>query len=430
MKRKYHILPFILLGFSTILLASPPNPPKNIGLTYVDPSTIRLSFMDNSENESGFYIYVDDVQKYRLNAHKSTYLYQTIPRLSCDQRHTISIEAFNSEGRSTKVSKSFTFQGTFGKPCSPFLDLDTEHEHITINKQDILLNKYPSHYPFIANVQTPLSCEWRLNGGYYAGPDCNEIIAQDMHYELHAQGLKIGENNLSLTLTDNNGNSVTDYLLIEVIDDVQELIYIGVKKLTLKVGQTVIIPAGVTRICLDYGCLPSSHYWSGGLGSFNDSMFELGHLFPGQGYTASTTYTAQEEGNTTLTLSALGSSQSISVEILLPHRVVVDGNLMWQESLKEVRKAWSFVPLNPTITQGDTATTYCENLIWAGHDDWRIPTINELLEYVGLNSEEEYWGLLTSPIPYSKFQLITSSSLRDVQGDEELLVKCVREIKE
>jgi len=57
-------------------------------------------------------------------------------------------------------------------------------------------------------------------------------------------------------------------------------------------------------------------------------------------------------------------------------------NLMWQDN-ESVQKKWvtqaNYDAGNYSDTSGDTATTYCTNLALGGHNDWRLPTIEELV---------------------------------------------------
>jgi len=426
---KLPITLFLLLGFTSISNATPPNQPSDIGFTYIDNSTVRVSFADNSDNEQGFHFYIDGSSKFIWD-NDSKYVYKTLTRLSCNKTHTVSIDAYNYEGKTSKISKNFTFEGTLGKPCLPVVKVDTQNQ-LSITKMDLLTENYPDISPFVANFEELVSCSWKLNGSPYNGLSCQDL-KEGFSYQLYPlYSLNIGENNLTLTVTDINGASATDTLSIKLIDDVSHTVYLSEHNRTIKVGQTILIDASIQRICYNGHC--SSHGWgdSNLLGTFNDSMFETGHVFAGQGHTASTAYTAETEGNTTLTLYGNGGKKSINVEIIAPNRIVIDDNLMWQDNHKEIKKLWSLDALNLHDTSGDTAKTYCSNLNWANYTDWRIPKIEELIGYIGFNNDKEYWGSVEyNSYSYSKFGSIVSSSLKSLGEDEELSVKCVRDIKE
>ena len=98
--------------------------------------------------------------------------------------------------------------------------------------------------------------------------------------------------------------------------------------------------------------------------------------------------------------------------------VVIDStlNLVWQDNQasKTVTKQWlsdekftdcadNYIKDSCFNTIGDTASTYCSNLVLAEYNDWRLPTVNEIVsimakdEYPRINSEfvnivpESYW---------------------------------------
>lgn len=69
-----------------------------------------------------------------------------------------------------------------------------------------------------------------------------------------------------------------------------------------------------------------------------------------------------------------------SVSLLLASDVLIDNKtgLMWQDNsaAKYIKKDW----------QG--AVSFCQKLHLAGHDDWRLPTIKELINVVRLSQND------------------------------------------
>lgn len=58
----------------------------------------------------------------------------------------------------------------------------------------------------------------------------------------------------------------------------------------------------------------------------------------------------------------------------------VETKLIWQDNAqsKEVKKPWILNERDSRSTAGDTATTFCQELVLANKDDWRLPTKDEL----------------------------------------------------
>ncbi|MBU1684614.1 DUF1566 domain-containing protein [Patescibacteria group bacterium] len=83
--------------------------------------------------------------------------------------------------------------------------------------------------------------------------------------------------------------------------------------------------------------------------------------------------------------------------------------LMWQDDqvVSSVTKPWvtqaNYDAGNYSDTTGDTATTYCDELVMGGHEDWRLPTSVELKGIVD-------YGKRNPSIDTTKFQNTASSS--------------------
>ncbi|CAA6800259.1 MAG: Chitinase (EC, partial [uncultured Sulfurovum sp.] len=103
------------------------------------------------------------------------------------------------------------------------------------------------------------------------------------------------------------------------------------------------------------------------------------------------------------------------------NKIVTDHltGLMWQddEAVASVTKPWvtqdNYDAGDYSDTTGDTATTYCSELVMGGHEDWRLPTIQELggigdygqhdpvINVVFLNTNSSYYWSSTSHSYYS-----------------------------
>jgi len=111
---------------SSTLHASVPNAPDNyIGVTAIDESSVRINFLDNANNETGFKIVGQGIDR-TLLAHDETkhpYVYVNLTGLVCDQTYTIAVLAYNQEGNSTMTdSRSFNISSTFNMDCNKSSD--------------------------------------------------------------------------------------------------------------------------------------------------------------------------------------------------------------------------------------------------------------------------------------------------------------------
>ena len=122
--------------------------------------------------------------------------------------------------------------------------------------------------------------------------------------------------------------------------------------------------------------------------------------------------------------------------------------LMWQddESVSSITKPWltqsNFDNANYADTSGDTATTYCSELVLADFEDWRLPTRKELqtlLNYanvepaihsVFLNTSSDRYWTSTNYVKYDYYAWgIYFDSGREsfISKDANYYIRCVRE---
>jgi len=100
----------MIIGLSLNTLAETiPNAPINAGAYDFTESSARLSFKDMSDNEEGFRIYHEGTILKILDAKEGSqgYQYVTLTGLTPSTLYTVNIVAFNSEGESSALIKSF-----------------------------------------------------------------------------------------------------------------------------------------------------------------------------------------------------------------------------------------------------------------------------------------------------------------------------------
>lgn len=132
--------------------------------------------------------------------------------------------------------------------------------------------------------------------------------------------------------------------------------------------------------------------------------------------------------------------------------VVTDNltGLMWQDNkeAKTVRKPWvtqeNYDVKNFNDTIGDTATTYCVELVMGGFEDWRLPTVKELESIVNYRqvkpsidtiyfknvSSNYYWSSTTTYMRYRAWYVSFGSG--DVDGNsknDNYYIRCVRNVE-
>jgi hypothetical protein len=89
--------PFTVAATGQPTPAAPPRPPSGIRALALDSSTIRLDWIDNSNNETGFKIDGDIAGQFTAPADSSTYY---VPGLRAASYYCFAISAFNSSGES------------------------------------------------------------------------------------------------------------------------------------------------------------------------------------------------------------------------------------------------------------------------------------------------------------------------------------------
>ena len=112
---------YIMLLFSVNIIAEIPIAPINAGTYEPTDSTIRLSFKDMADDEEGFKIYYQKKLLAELKAKEEIgeYHYITLTKLIPNRLYTIHIVAFNSDGESSPLIKSFRTKPTPNPPINP-----------------------------------------------------------------------------------------------------------------------------------------------------------------------------------------------------------------------------------------------------------------------------------------------------------------------
>ena len=216
-KTKKRIYSLLMMGvLITSLEASVPNAPSNyIGVTVIDQTSIRVNFLDNSDNEKGFKIFGEDIN-ISVPAHNENlhpYVYTNITGLTCDKAYTIQALAYNEDGNSTLTDKrSFNIHTTFGLDCDEEIQNSTpnvnagEDKTTEINKPITLTGTATDSDGSI------VSYEWK---------EGNATLATTASFDYTPT--TIGEHNLTLFATDNDGAVGSDSVKITAKDNNTEI---------------------------------------------------------------------------------------------------------------------------------------------------------------------------------------------------------------
>jgi len=99
-----------------------PNAPGSyIGVTSIDKSSVRINFLDNSNNETGFRVIGNDIN-ISIPANDETIhnqVYANITGLTCDKVYSIQALAFNANGNSDLSDlRAFNIHTTFEVECN------------------------------------------------------------------------------------------------------------------------------------------------------------------------------------------------------------------------------------------------------------------------------------------------------------------------
>ncbi|HHH54344.1 MAG TPA: fibronectin type III domain-containing protein [Bacteroidetes bacterium] len=119
---------------TTLMAATPATPGSYVGVYNITDSTARISFADNSTDESGFKVYIHDEHDVLdttlpvnpiiipANSGPEPFQYATLTNLSPHTLYLLHISAFNADGESTKTIPSSENNGrikTSPAACQP-----------------------------------------------------------------------------------------------------------------------------------------------------------------------------------------------------------------------------------------------------------------------------------------------------------------------
>jgi hypothetical protein len=124
--KKITLIPMLLAGLTLTATAVEPTAPINAGAYNFTDTTARISFKDMSMNEDGFRIKNVDAANAVLTTHtpadtnlSNHYEYVNLTGLTADKLYTVDIVAFNADGESTSLRKSFRTLETPQTPAQP-----------------------------------------------------------------------------------------------------------------------------------------------------------------------------------------------------------------------------------------------------------------------------------------------------------------------
>ncbi len=99
---------------------TPAVPGPYIGVTDINDTAVRINFLDNSDNETGFRVFGDDINEtIPLNNNPApSQVYHEIKNLTCDHLYRIKAVAFNNNGDSLPSDERvFNIHTSFAIPC-------------------------------------------------------------------------------------------------------------------------------------------------------------------------------------------------------------------------------------------------------------------------------------------------------------------------
>lgn len=98
------------IDFTTLQIPIPPKP-SNFGISSIDTTTTTLSWIDNSNNETGFKIYQNNILIASLPANTTNYQVQD---LESRETYTFTIKAYNTNGLSNPITLTVTTKDDYG----------------------------------------------------------------------------------------------------------------------------------------------------------------------------------------------------------------------------------------------------------------------------------------------------------------------------
>jgi len=421
-----------------------PNPPgEYLGVTDINETAVRVSFLDNSDNEDGFIVYGEGiyVKVPKNDEAQHSFQYATLSNLSCNKSYNIKALAYNSEGNSSSSSShKFNIEKTFNLPCTknipPSVSLDITYRTIQ-NGDGTDLRVFEISAKATDIDGKIVQCQWSGGRSCEGNSDFSVIMGLGDEYIFHSNEV------YTITVTDDKGATTTNSLVVYdpwYEKEANDSIYIGGVPNVLKVGQTILVDAYVNDIIPRTSCGTSvhGHSWGGSLGlvSFDDSMYDTGH-FICYGYRASTAITATQKGDARVSLYANNVQKNFSIKIVdinnskdTLKKVVIDNltGLVWADTeppLKSFITENNYQLYNLHDYSGDTAKTYCETLEWGGYTDWRLPTLFEITGYVAPDSDQEYWSSTKIPNDRDVSSMLSSKVVSKTKN-QKLFTLCVR----